>query len=86
MDISVELTLMPLNDDFEQPIKDFIKRLRQSSFTVIENPLSTQVYGEYKAVMGFLTTEIEAAFASQEHIVVNLKMVKGDRSGYEPSF
>jgi len=41
MKISVELTLMPLKDDFEPPIKDFIKRLRDSEFTVLENPLST---------------------------------------------
>ncbi len=86
MDISVELTLMPLSDDFEQPIKDFIKRLRQSPFVVMENPLSTQVYGEYNAVMNFLSAEIETAFANQDHIVVNLKVVKSDRSGYEPSF
>ncbi len=86
MDVSVELTLMPLSDDFENPIKDFIKRLRQSPFTVMENPLSTQVYGEYRAVMDLLSTEIETAFAGQDHIVVNLKMVKSDRSGYEPSF
>ena len=86
MDVSVELTLMPLSDNFEQPIKDFIKRLRQSPFVVMENPLSTQVYGEYKAVMNFLSAEIEIAFADQDHIVVNLKMVKSDRSGYEPNF
>ena len=28
MKISVELTLMPLQQDFETPIIDFIKRLR----------------------------------------------------------
>lgn len=86
MDVSVELTLMPLSDDFEPTIKDFIKRLRQSSFTILENPLSTQVYGEYKAVMSFLSAEIEMSFASQDHIIVNLKVVKSDRSGYEPNF
>jgi len=43
MKISVELTLMPLQHDFETPISRFIKRLRDSKFTVLENPMSTQI-------------------------------------------
>jgi uncharacterized protein YqgV (UPF0045/DUF77 family) len=46
MDISVELTLTPLQDDYEPLIKDFIKSLRDSDFKIIETPLSTQVYGD----------------------------------------
>mgnify|MGYP006413456451 FL=1 len=86
MNISVELTLLPLKADFEPPIKDFIKRLRDSEFTVLENPLSTQVYGEYDNVMSFLTKEIKTSFEKEEHIIVNLKAVKSDRSDYEPTF
>ena len=86
MKISVELTLMPLKNDFEPPIKDFIKRLRDSEFTVLENPLSTQVYGEYDDVMSFLTKEIKTSFGNEDHIIVNLKVVKSDRSDYEPTF
>jgi len=86
MKVSVELTLMPLKDDFEIVIKDFIKSLRDSEFTVLENPLSTQVYGEYDNVMSFLTKEIKTSFKNEEHIIVNLKVVKSDRSNYEPTF
>ena len=86
MKVSVELTLMPLKDDFEIVIKDFIKSLRDSEFTVLENPLSTQVYGEYDDVMSFLTKEIKTSFENEEHIIVNLKVVKSDRSNYEPTF
>ena len=46
MDISVELTLTPLKDDYESVIKDFIKSLRKSEFKIIETPLSTQIYGK----------------------------------------
>lgn len=46
MKISVELTLLPIQDEFRQTIKDFIKELRNSKFTVLENPMSTQIYGE----------------------------------------
>ena len=86
MNISVEITLMPLKNDFEPLIKNFIKSLRDSEFTVLENPLSTQVYGEYDNVMSFLTKEIKNSFENEEHIIVNLKVVKSDRSNYEPTF
>ena len=62
MNISVELTLTPLQNDFETPIIDFIKKLRASGITVLENPLSTQVYGEYDQVMELLTREIKKCF------------------------
>jgi len=86
MKISVELTLTPLQDNFEPPIIDFIKKLRASGLTVLENPLSTQVYGEYDKVMGLLQTEIKEAFENLEHVVLTMKMVKSDRSEYEPHF
>jgi uncharacterized protein YqgV (UPF0045/DUF77 family) len=86
MQISVELTLSPLQTDFETPIKDFIKKLRASGLTVIENPLSTQVYGEYDAVMNLLHQEIKESFQKLEHAVVFMKVVTSNRSHYEPSF
>tara|TARA_R110002072_G_scaffold70811_5_gene170597 strand:+ start:2878 stop:3138 length:261 start_codon:yes stop_codon:yes gene_type:complete len=86
MKISVELTLMPLQNDFEPPIINFIKKLRASKFTVLENPLSTQIYGDYDELMPFLTNVIKSSFETQENVVLNLKMVKSDRSDYEPHF
>ena len=59
MKISVELTLTPLQDNFEPPIIDFIKKLRASNLTVLENPLSTQVFGDYDQVMELLQNEIK---------------------------
>lgn len=86
MNISVELTLTPLQDDFESPIINFIKELRSSGFIVKENPLSTQVYGPYNGVMELLTHEIKEAFENVENVVLQMKIVKSDRSGYEPHF
>nr|WP_299387095.1 thiamine-binding protein [Allomuricauda sp.] len=86
MDISVELTLTPLQDNFEPPIIEFIQRLRASGLTVLENPLSTQVYGNYDQVMEVLQNEIKGAFENLDHVVLAMKMVKSDRSGYEPHF
>ncbi|AXT56995.1 hypothetical protein J8L88_02770 [Aquimarina sp. MMG015] len=86
MQISIELTLTPLQNDFEEHIIKFIKRLRDSKFIVLENPLSTQVYGGYDEVMPFLTKEIRKAFGDMEHVLVYMKMVKSNRSDYEPNF
>lgn len=86
MEISVELTFSPLQDDFEQHIINFIKKLRESGLAILENPLSTQVFGEYKQVMTVLNTEIETAFALMDKGLLYMKIVKSDRSGYEPHF
>ena len=86
MKISVELTLTPLQDNFEPPIINFIQKLRASGLKVLENPLSTQVYGEYDEVMELLTTEIREAFENLDHVVLGMKLVKSDRSDYEPHF
>jgi len=86
MNISVEFTLMPLQADFELPILDFIRALHHSEFKVIENPLSTQIYGEYDSLMLFLNATIKASFDDIDHVVLNMKIVKSDRSEYEPHF
>ncbi len=86
MNISVELTFSPLQDDFEEQIINFIKKLRASGLTIIENPLSTQVYGDYDSVMNVLQTEIKIAFEMMDKGLLYMKIVKSDRSTYEPNF
>ena len=86
MEISVELTFSPLQDDFEQQIINFIKKLRASGLTVLENPLSTQVYGAYDEVMQVLNAEIKEAFELMDKGLFFMKIVKTDRSDYEPHF
>tara|TARA_B100000767_G_scaffold259016_1_gene268335 strand:+ start:3968 stop:4228 length:261 start_codon:yes stop_codon:yes gene_type:complete len=86
MNISVEITLLPLQNEYETSIKEFIKVLRASEFKVLENPLSTQIYGPYLSLMNFLVNSIEDSFGNIESGVVNLKIVKSDRSNYIPNF
>lgn len=86
MKISVELTFTPLKDDYEPHIIAFIKALRLSDFIVLENPLSTQIYGDYNKVMTFLQIEIEKAFSDLDIALLQMKIVKTDRSDYEPHF
>ncbi len=86
MKISIELTLTPLQNDYETPIINFIKRLRQLGFTVLENPLSTQIFGDFDALMPLLTKEIKQSLSNLDAGVLNMKIVKTDRSAYEPHF
>ena len=86
MEVSVDLTLSPLQDDYEDQIIAFIKRLRASNFQVIENALSTQIFGEYDAVMSFLNAEIKRSFEAVDIAVLTMKIVKTNRSDYEPDF
>ena len=86
MKLSVELTLTHLKDDYIPTIKAFIKSLRDSEFTVLENPLSTQIYGDYDKVMTFLIPQIKVVFEKEAAVILQLKLVKGDRSQYEPDF
>jgi len=86
MNISVELTLTPLQDDFEPAIINFIKQLRSSGLTILENPLSTQVYGDYDTVMSLLQKEMKIALMAIENGLLYIKIVKSDRSDYEPHF
>ena len=86
MTISVELTLTPLQDDFEPAIINFIKNLRSSGLTVLENPLSTQVFGEYDTVMQVLQKEMKVALEAIDKGLLYIKIVKSDRSDYEPHF
>ncbi len=86
MNISVELTLLPLQNNFETSIIDFIQQLRESGFTVIENPLSTQIYGDYDQLMKYLTEEVKTTFEKEENVLLNTKIVKSDRSNYERNY
>lgn len=86
MKISIDFTLSPLQDDYEQHVINFIKRLRASKFTVLENPLSTQIYGEFDELMPFITKEIKQSFSEIDIAVLQMKVVKTDRSDYKPDF
>lgn len=86
MKISVELTLTPIQDNYEPAIINFIKSLRESGLTVMENPLSTQVYGDYDTVMALLQKEMKTALEAVDRGLIYMKIVKTDRSDYEPHF
>lgn len=86
MKISVELTLSPLQDDFEDHVINFIKKMRTSGLRVKETPLSTQVYGDYDEVMSVLNSEVKSAFEAIDNGLIHIKIVKSDLSEYAADF
>ncbi len=80
MKVSVDISLYPLHKEYQKPILDFIQELRESEFKIIENNLSTQVYGDYDKVMSFLNSKIKEVFFDENLYVFVLKIIKGDRS------
>ena len=86
MNVSVEITLMPLNDNYKELIKSFIISIRNNGLKILENPLSTQIYGDYDKIMNLLNNRIEEIFYKNNSIMINLKIVNGDRSEYKVDF
>ncbi len=86
MNISVELTLTPIQDNYEPAIIQLIQNLRNSGLKVLENPLSTQVYGDYDEVMTVLNKEIKTAMEAVDRGLLYMKIVKSNRYDYEPHF
>ena len=76
MDIAVELSLYPLEQERVPKIKDFIDRLNTvSGVRVITNSLSTQVFGPYEAVFAALTRELRVTFANNDKSVFVMKVL-----------
>jgi uncharacterized protein YqgV (UPF0045/DUF77 family) len=63
MNISVEISMYPLAEEFLPPIQGFIDRVRANDrLQVVTNTMSTQVFGELDEVFRTLQQEIRASF------------------------
>ncbi|MFQ5548020.1 MAG: YkoF family thiamine/hydroxymethylpyrimidine-binding protein [Woeseia sp.] len=82
MRVAVDISLYPLADDFIAPIDDVIERLNShESLEVVTNPMSTQIRGEYDAVMAALNREIKATFESTPKAVFAIKILNNPIAG-----
>jgi uncharacterized protein YqgV (UPF0045/DUF77 family) len=76
MDIGVELSLYPLNEQYLVPIKDFIARLNADArLRVVTNSMSTQLFGEYGAVMETLVREMRVSLQGNDKAVFVMKVL-----------
>ena len=75
MKIAVDISLYPLDADFVPPIKDVIDRLNaHTGLEIWTNAMSTQVVGEFDAVMDALKSEIGTTFEQIPKGVFVMKM------------
>lgn len=76
MQVAVDISLYPLDADFIPPIKDVIRRLNaHPALTVVTNPMSTQICGEYDDVMPALTAEIRETFEQLPKAVFAIRIL-----------
>ena len=86
MNISVEISYYPMQDEYVQPILEFTDRLKSYSELQIKNTgISTQVYGKYNDVMQAITIEIEKSFTVPNSVFV-LKIINSDLQIYTNSY
>lgn len=75
MKVAVDISLYPLDADFVPPIKDVIDRLNaHTGLEIWTNAMSTQVVGEFDAVMDALKSEIGTTFEQIPKGVFVMKM------------
>ncbi|KUM54163.1 YkoF family thiamine/hydroxymethylpyrimidine-binding protein [Rheinheimera sp. EpRS3] len=79
MQLSVEISKYPLADDYIGPIKGFIEQLNKyPDVTVLTNTMSTQLFGDYDAVMQALQACIKWSFEQYGKVVFVCKFIHGD--------
>lgn len=83
MKLSIEISKYPLAEGYIEPIKGFIEKLseqleKHEDMQVITNTLSTQVFGDYDAVMQTLNDCMKWSFETYGKVVFVVKFLPGD--------
>ena len=82
MNLMVEISLYPLQQDYIEPIKQFIERLNQDPrFTVETTATSTRVSGEHFSLMTFLADEMHNAYQQIGQAIFVCKFLNADKMG-----
>ncbi|SDV99610.1 thiamine-binding protein [Marinobacter mobilis] len=79
MYLSVQLSYYPLSEDYKPPIREVIARLQASGLDVYPNRMSTQVFGEFDAVMTVLSDTLKWSFETYGKAVFVANFLEGDR-------
>lgn len=77
--VSVELSLYPLREQYVTPIGEFIDRLNSyPQLTVRTNAMSTQVFGDYAEVLRIVAEEMERTHEAVPRAVFVMKVIAGN--------
>ncbi len=78
MKTTVEISKYPLNENYEEPIIDFINRLNKiDSIQLKTNATSTHIVGDFDVVMDILKNEIKASFEKYGKAIFVMKVLNG---------
>ncbi|MCX7544137.1 YkoF family thiamine/hydroxymethylpyrimidine-binding protein [Marinicella gelatinilytica] len=78
MNVSVDISLYPLTEDFLTVVDDFIQRLRQEpDLTIKVNDLSTQVFGDYATVLNKVNAAMQATHKQTPKAAFIMKVLNG---------
>ena len=76
MQVAVDISLYPLDENFIPPIKSVIERLSQHEGVEVEyNRMSTQLRGDFDVVVPALTAEIRTTFVDVPKAVFAIKIL-----------
>jgi len=81
MQLSVEVSMYPLKDEYISSIQGFIDRVnRHPGLRVLSNVMSTQLFGDYDTVMDTLREEMRYSFEQHGRAIFVCKFIDGDLS------
>ncbi|WP_154222475.1 YkoF family thiamine/hydroxymethylpyrimidine-binding protein [Marinicella rhabdoformis] len=81
MNVSVEISMYPLADEFIPAIQGFIDDLNaHNGIKVITNTMSTQVFGDYAEVMRIVSLCMQKAHETTPKAPFVMKVLNGDLS------
>lgn len=81
MDITVEISMYPLRENYEPAIVEFITNIKGiENLEVRVNPSATHIFGPYDLVMDALKAEIAKSFHKYGKAVFAVKFLNGNLS------
>lgn len=76
MQLTAELSLYPLDDDYLAAIEDFIRRLRRhDGLTIVTNAMSTQIVGDDAQVFDAVRSELRETARRHPRVVLVCKFI-----------
>ncbi len=79
MNITVDISMYPLDHDYKPAIKAFIRRLRGfKGLTLVTNQMSTQINGAFEDVTSALNTCIKESMEQQDKVVFVARYLNAD--------
>lgn len=75
MEVSVEISMYPLTENYLPIINDFLRRLNSYGLQTVTNGMSTQVFGEFDEVMAAVQTSLRSTIELEEKVSVSIKIL-----------